>query len=142
MTKPKKKVAAKPRRRVERPQRALHVSGEPLPIQPADNVSVRVHALKIYPEHFKELANQADGVHLTRYDRDFRENDFIVFRSFEPRTGYGPGVMTLRIARMQVLGDLPEAAGLKPGHIVLHLRRLGAFGDVFAACHQDGRAPA
>lgn len=130
MTKPKKKVATKPRRRAARPPKApvrpeapaAAVTGDcavPPPLRAPYFPEIRLHHLKIWPENLDRLRRR--GVHLCPGDRDFRVGDLVLFQEYDPRRGYGDDWSVKRISAIVRGHELPHEAGLLGTHVLLEL---------------------
>jgi hypothetical protein len=86
---------------------------------------MRTHELKTWPEFYDALASGRKTFELRKNDRDFRVDDYLTLREWDPETQkYSGRMMTKRISYM--LKHRPEAScaanfGLGEGHVIMAL---------------------
>ena len=76
-----------------------------------------VHALKVWPEYYTQLALGVKGSEVRRKDREYRVGDLLSLREWDPVTKVGTGrVITRRITLVLDLAPI----GI-PGYVELQL---------------------
>lgn len=74
------------------------------------------HKLKILPEYFQPMQEGYKTFEVRKKDRDYRENDYIIFHEWSPGDGY-TGRRAYRI--ITYILDNPEYC--KKGYVILGL---------------------
>src|SRR5688572_25476747 len=105
------------------------------------------HDLKVWPEHFHDLAVGVKTYELRRADRDYQEGDRLLLREWDPAVegskGYTGGAIladVVHVARGPLATGIGKTDLLLPGNVVvLGLANIQTFRFV-APCAEKGEA--
>lgn len=96
------------------------------------------HELKVWPEYFAALQSGEKTFELRRDDRDFRVNDTLILREWDPSLNENSGGYTGEETARKVVYVLRgiEAArfGLQTGYVIMGLA--GPLSHVLSVVHQ------
>lgn len=84
-----------------------------------------VHELKTWPEYFTLIMTDQKPFEVRRDDRDFRINDFLWLREFDPRKRHYTGAEQMVI----VTYVMREEEFVKPGFCIMGIQRLAVATD-------------
>lgn len=81
---------------------------------------VTLHALKVWPEYFRALADGTKTFEVRKDDRGFRVGDVLDLHEFDPTRGEYTGQLVSRVVTYVMASAHHD--GITPGHVVLGLR--------------------
>ena len=90
------------------------------------NVMSKIHVLKTWPEHWKNIETGAKTFEVRKNDRGYAVGDILVLRMFSPNAGYMrdpegfPSDISRRITHLLEGGSF----GIKSGYVVMSISPL------------------
>jgi len=78
-----------------------------------------LHALKTWPEYYKDVESGKKTFEIRKEDRPFKENDILMLQEYDPNTGYTGNELSFTITF--ILRDALEM-GLKKGYCIIGIK--------------------
>ena len=86
---------------------------------------MKVHELKTWPSFFHEICTGQKTFEFRKNDRDFKENDLLLLKEFDPNCGdhgeYLGGEILIIITKIY---DWSLNIGLPEGYVIMQIKRM------------------